>query len=268
MKSFKNKVVVITGAGSGIGQALAIAFAERGARLALNDYNEDALKKTVRLLGVETIVLTDVFDVSNKEAMFDFATKVLEHYKQVDIMINNAGVALGSWTADEVSLEDYEWIVNINMWSVVYGSLAFLPHLRQQKESSLVNVSSLFGLFGVPRQVPYSMCKFAVSGFSEGLYIEERMQETGVAISCVYPGGTKTNLSKNLRGNSQQIKTIKKFEKVLANPPQTAAEAIIKGIRKKEFKIVVGTDAKIIDKINLLSKPLLSFALEKIAKSI
>ena len=154
MKSFENKVVVITGAASGIGRALAIAFAKLGAKLALNDFNAQGLQETVKQLPADTTKLTYVFDVSDKEAMFHFAADVIAKLGRADIMINNAGVAIARFRTDEVTIADYEWIVGINLWGMIFGSMAFLPHLRKQSESALVNVSSIFGLHGLLKYMP------------------------------------------------------------------------------------------------------------------
>jgi butyryl-CoA dehydrogenase len=243
MKDFKNKIVVITGAGSGMGRALAINFANQGAKLALNDFNEKGLKETVALLPSSTEVFTSVFDVSKKEDMFKFADDVFKKYGKVDAMINNAGVAIAKFTVDKVSVEDYEWILGINMWGIMYGSLAFLPYLRKQKESSLVNFSSIFGLHGIPGQAPYATSKFAVRGFTESLELEEKIHKTGVAVSCVHPGGVKTNIAKASRGAELDPESIKNFEKLFFTSAEKAAQIIINGMRKKKSRILVGIDA-------------------------
>ena len=133
MKSFKDKVVVITGAGSGIGRALAIACSQLGTKLAINDYNESTLLETADLAGGSENVFYRVFDVADKNSFYDFAEQVVAHYGRVDVVINNAGVAIFSLGAGEISIADYEWILGINLWGMIYGSLAFLPHLRKQK---------------------------------------------------------------------------------------------------------------------------------------
>jgi NADP-dependent 3-hydroxy acid dehydrogenase YdfG len=243
MKDFKNKVIAITGAGSGMGRALAINFAKQGAKLALNDFNEKGLKETVTLLPTSTEVFTSVFDVSKKDDMFKFADDVNKKFGRVDAMINNAGVAIAKHTTDQVPIADYEWILGINMWGVMYGSLAFLPYLRKQKESALVNFSSIFGLHGIPGQTPYATAKFAVRGFTESLELEEKIHKTGVAVSCVHPGGIKTNIAKAARGAEDDPKTIENFEKMFMTTSQKAAQIIIDGIKKKKSRVLVGIDA-------------------------
>jgi NAD(P)-dependent dehydrogenase (short-subunit alcohol dehydrogenase family) len=245
MKSFHSKVVVITGAGSGIGRGLALNFARQGARLALNDFNELGLQGTANLLPAGTEVFLSVFDVSSKDAVFAFAEQVIAKFGGVDVMINNAGVAIAGFRADEVSLADYEWIVGINLWGMVYGSLAFLPHLRKQPEAALVNVSSIFGLHGIPTQAPYVTTKFAIRGFTESLAIEEKARGSSVTVSSVHPGGIQTNIARASRGAEVDPKAISDFEKQLRTTPDRAAEIIVRGIRRRKMRILVGTDAHI-----------------------
>jgi NAD(P)-dependent dehydrogenase (short-subunit alcohol dehydrogenase family) len=243
MKDFKNKVVVITGAGSGMGRTLAIQFSKLGANLALNDYNDKGLSETLTMLAPNTKVFTKLFDVSNKDAMYQFADDVMQKFNRVDVVINNAGVAIARHRIDEIPYEDYNWILGINFWGVLYGSNAFLPHLRKQKESSLVNFSSIFGLHGIPGQGPYAVSKFAVRGLTESLELEETIHKTGVAVSCVHPGGIKTNIAKAAKGAEKDAETIKNFEKTFITTPDKAAQIIINGIKKKKSRILVGIDA-------------------------
>ena len=243
MKSFQSKVVVITGAGSGIGRALATHFAGLGAKLALNDFNATSLQETTGLLPSGTNVLASAFDVSQKEAMFLFAEQVVARFGRVDVMINNAGVAISAFTADAVSITDYEWIMGINLWGMMYGSFAFLPHLRKQAESALVNVSSIFGLHGIPGQAPYVTTKFAIRGFTESLALEEKAHGTGVTVSSVHPGGIKTNIARAARGAETDPEAIDKFEQNFRTTPERAAQIIVSGIRRQKSRILVGADA-------------------------
>lgn len=255
MKQIKDKVVVITGAGSGIGRALAQDFAKRGAKLALNDFKEDTLLETIASLAPSTPVFYAVFDVSDEKKMQAFAKDVDQKYNQVDIVINNAGVAQEGLMSSDISTEDYEWLLGINMWGTIYGCKAFLPYLRQQKESSLVNVSSVFGLVGIPGVSSYSVSKFAVRGFSESVLLEEQIQKTGVAVSCVHPGGIKTNIAKSAKGAGDG--KLAEFEKALKTPPKAAAKVIIKGIQKKKSRILIGPDAYFIYYLNKFGRGLL-----------
>ena len=249
MKKLKDKVAVVTGAGSGIGRALAIQFANEGTHLALNDFNKERLAETVDLCssgGVD--IYHECFDVSKREAFYSFADNVLEKFKGVDIVINNAGVALGKYSVLEATIEDIEWIFGINFWGVVYGTKAFLPSLLKRQEASVVNISSLFGIAGVSFQAPYCATKFAVRGFTESLRME--MLDTNVCVHVVHPGGIKTNIAKDSRSHlADSADTIKKFEKMFIHSPEMAAETIIKGIKKKNERILIGQETVISDMV-------------------
>lgn len=188
-----NKVVVVTGAGSGMGRAYAKVFAEAGARLALNDYDAGALAETVRLYGRSDTV-SAAFDVGDRAAMFAFAEQVLAAFGQVDIVINNAGVMGGFKPIWEITPAELERTMRINFHGVVNGTQAFLPHMLAVQSGQMVNVSSIFGLVGAPNHGDYSASKFAVRGFTEALMTE--LQETGVTAHLVHPGGIATNIAK------------------------------------------------------------------------
>ena len=169
MKNFKDKVAVITGAGSGIGRALAQELASAGAKLALSDINEAGLKETADLLGLaEDRLMTRKLDVADRQAFYDFADDVVNHFGYANMIFNNAGVALGA-TVEKMNYDDFEWLMNINFWGVVYGTKAFLPYLKEAGEGHIINVSSVFGLIGIPTQSAYNAAKFAVRGFTEAL---------------------------------------------------------------------------------------------------
>jgi NAD(P)-dependent dehydrogenase (short-subunit alcohol dehydrogenase family) len=253
MKDFENKVVVITGAGSGIGRALSLAFHKLGAKLAINDNNENALLETVAMAGGPGKVFYQVFDVADKTAFYEFADNVIAHYGRVDAVINNAGVAIFKLTALEISTADYEWIFGINLWGMMYGSLAFLPHLRKQKESSIVNLSSIFGIIGFPQQAAYCTTKFAIRGFTETLALEERMLKTGVTVTSVHPGGIKTNIARNARYAEIDEIATEQFEKSFITTPEKAAQTIIRGIQRKKTRVLVGPDAKLLYFLTRLS---------------
>ncbi len=247
MRKLKDKVAVVTGAGSGIGRALALQFASEGTHLALNDFNKERLEETVKLCSVKGIdVYHECFDVSKREDFYAFAENVLEKFKGVDMVINNAGVALGKYSVLEASIEDIEWVLGIHFWGVVYGTTAFLPSLLKRKESAVVNISSLFGIAGVAFQAPYCATKFAVRGFTESLRME--MLDTNVTVHVVHPGGIKTNIAKDSRfheSNSEEV--IKKYEKMFIHSPEMAANTIIKGIKKKDERILIGGETVISD---------------------
>ncbi|NQD96625.1 SDR family NAD(P)-dependent oxidoreductase, partial [Pseudomonas sp. CrR25] len=202
MKSFENKVAAITGAGSGIGRALAYRLARQGCHLALADVNEEELAETAaqaRRLGVN--VSTRQVNVAERDAMHAWAEQVVAEYGRVHAIFNNAGVAQGG-TVEGNDYSDYEWIMAINFWGVLHGTKAFLPHLKAAGEGHVVNVSSVFGLFAQPGMSAYNASKFAVRGFTESLRQELDMQGCGVSASCVHPGGIKTNIAKTARMNA------------------------------------------------------------------
>lgn len=249
--SFEGKIVVITGAASGIGRALSLAFAERGADLAIADIDAGGLEAT--RAAIESRggrALAEKLDVADREAFEAFRDKVLAGYGRADIVINNAGVAVAQ-TILESDYRDWEWIVGINFWGVVHGTKAFPPHLIERGSGSIVNLSSLFGLVAVPTQGLYNATKFAVRGMTEALRHE--VEGTGVHVACVHPGGIDTRIAANARfyqgptGLRDQKESVANFKKIARTSPEKAAEIIIRGIEKKEPRILVGVDARILD---------------------
>lgn len=253
MKNLNNKVVVITGAGAGIGAALARLAAKRGARLALCDVDQQGLDGT-RDQCRDTAVMTAVVNVADRAAVEGFRDQVLEHFGQVDLVINNAGVA-HSQTLDDASYEDFEWIMGINFWGVVYGTKAFLPALRQRPEAAVVNVSSVFGLISVPTQGSYNASKFAVRGFTEALRHESR--KSNLHVMCVHPGGIKTRIAHSARfyvgptGDDDQQKVADQFQQKLARTsPERAARTILNDLAKRRGRCLIGVDAKLISLVS------------------
>lgn len=246
MKNLYGKVAVITGAGSGIGRALALQMAAAGAKLALNDWNASALNDTLSMLG-KAEAWGQSFDVANREAVYAFAEEVLNRFGQVDIVVNNAGITLEQRMLERTGYEDFERIVNVNMWGMIYGSKAFLPWLRQRPEAALVNVSSIFGVVGYPNQGAYVTAKFAIRGFTETLRVE--LAKTPVAVTCVHPGGIRTNIARNI--TSDNPKRVEKFaqvfEKMAITSAEEAARQIMEGIQKKKKRVVIGPDARRLD---------------------
>ena len=228
-------VAVVTGAASGIGRALAVRLAqEKIAGIAISDVNEVGLKETAEMAGKFGIpVSTHVVDVSRLDQVRVFASDVVEKHGHATHLINNAGVGLIG-TFDQISLEDFEWLMGVNFWGVVYCTKAFMPILESQESAHIVNVSSVFGLIAPAEQSAYSSAKFAVRGFTESLRHE--LVDTNISVSCVHPGGIKTNIVKNARLGAEapeewKHQGAKFFDKVAKTSPEEAAEVIVTGIK-------------------------------------
>ncbi len=250
MTEIRGKVAVVTGAASGIGRATAVALAREGARVAIADVDRAGLAETVKLVeAAGGTVSTYLLDVSSREAVYAFAQEIEGQFGGADIVINNAGVAQVA-SVEELAYDDFEWVMNIDFWGMVYGSKAFLPQLRKKGGGHIVNVSSIFGLFSVPTQAAYNSAKFAIRGFTEALRHE--MRGSGIEVSCVHPGGIKTNILRNARF-LQSVQTTERetamsgFDKLARTTPDEAAQVIIKGIKKNKPRILIGMDAHIID---------------------
>ncbi|WP_265446267.1 SDR family NAD(P)-dependent oxidoreductase [Flexivirga meconopsidis] len=250
MKSLKDKVVVITGAGSGIGRALALQAAREGARLAISDVDGEGLAETARLAEAAGAkeVLTDKVDVADRAAMAGYAKQVAEHFGTVNVVVNNAGVSL-TGTFDKLPYEDLDWIMGINFWGVVHGSKEFLPHLVASGDGHLINISSLFGLLSMPGQSAYNAAKYAVRGFSESLREELLIAKAPVGVTVVHPGGIKTAIARNARyaEGEDGERTARMFDKKLARTtPEKAAEVIFDGMRAGKARVLVGGDAHLL----------------------
>ena len=245
-----DKVVVITGAGSGIGRALAVRAARGGALLALSDWHAEGLAETVRLVehAGAAKVSHDVVDVSDRDAVRRWAAGVVEEHGRVNLVVNNAGVtATGDFT--DLAYDDLDWIVGINFWGVVHGSKEFLPHLIASGDGALVNISSLFGLVSVPGQSAYNATKYAVRGLTEAIREEMLVAGHPVTVTCVHPGGIKTGISRHGRKaaglDASAIDAL--FEKKLAKmSPDRAAEIILDGALAGKARVLVGLDAHVI----------------------
>ena len=246
-------VAVITGAGSGIGRALATILAQEKMSLALADVDVSGLEETARsLAGARTRVSTHVVNVADPDAMRRFAEEVAKHQGRASLLINNAGVALlGRF--EELSLEEMDWVMRINFWGVVHGVKAFLPLLRREQHAHIVNVSSILGIIASAGDPAYCASKFAIRGFSEVL--GQELKDTGVKVSCVYPGRIHTPFSNRARiaegaaarlsGRSQTGSVERKS--VLS--PEAAARRIVQGIKKGQTRILIGTDAAWADRL-------------------
>ncbi len=252
MKDYKEKVVVITGAGSGIGRALALQLAQRGAKLALNDWQAAALEETWALLPVASRGYKAVFDVSERQAVADFATACREELGRIDMLVNNAGMSLPQNPVIYSQIAEYEKVLAVNLWGVIYGSLAFLPALREGQGGTLVNVSSVFGLMGFPGSAPYNVSKFGVRGFTETLRVE--MRKTNLRVVCVHPGGIKTNIAKNIPFEDPVYKEkfVRDFDRQAPTTAEKAALVILQGLAAGKTRILIGKDARFIDRITRL----------------
>lgn len=250
MRTLEDKVVVITGAGSGMGRQLALQAARRGAHLALSDWDAAGLAGTAGLLrDVRGAVRTDRLDVRDRQAVHDHAAAVRADFGRVNVIVNNAGVSLhGDFT--EVSYADFDWVVDVDFWGVVQGTKAFLPHLLESGDGHVVNISSLFGLVGVPGQTAYNAAKFAVRGFTEALRQEMLVAGHPVQVTCVHPGGVRTSIVRNGRTTASHSRAVlaRHFDARLARTSaERAAEIIWAGVLADRPRVLVGTDAKLLD---------------------
>ena len=251
MKDFDGRIAVITGAGSGIGQSLAVQLAERGCVLALGDLDAEGLARTKERVGKTSAICSmHKLDVADRNAVEAFAADVIERHGSVHLLFNNAGVTLVD-TVQNVDYDDFNWLMNINFWGVVYGTKAFLPHLRKAAdEAHIINISSLFGLLSLPLQSAYNASKFAVRGFTEALKME--LAGSAVGVSCVHPGGIKTGIARNSRVRAESLDVSKEelnsqFDKAARTTPDQAAAKTIRGVEKNRRRILIGPDAKIAD---------------------
>ncbi|MDB5242413.1 MAG: short-chain dehydrogenase [Spirosoma sp.] len=264
MKLFENTTVIITGAGSGIGRQLTIQAAADGAHVIATDVNEVGLAETKQLASGN--VMTARLDVSDADAIRTFADQTIPTLADRRlILVNNAGVALGSGPFSETALTDFEWLLSINLWGVVRMTKAFLPYMMAQKGrrsdgkpgSHIVNLSSVFGLAGVMNQSAYCTAKFGVRGFSDVLRME--LLDTNIGITCVHPGGIKTNIAQNARigqggfvTQSMHQQGSISFEKAAKTTPQEAARQIWNGVRQNKARVLIGADAHLIEWVTRL----------------
>jgi NADP-dependent 3-hydroxy acid dehydrogenase YdfG len=255
MKSFTDKVAVITGAGSGIGRALAQQLSIEGAHLALSDVNEAGLEETKASFNGKGKVSLTKLDVADRIAFEQYTKDVINEFGHADLLFNNAGVALAQ-TVNDCSYEDFEWLMNINFWGVVYGTKSFLPHMLERPEAAIINISSIFGIVALPTQSQYNAAKFAVRGFTESL--RQEVKDSNVYVGCVHPGGIKTNIVANGRihtsmvGEQTHTQQIEEFNKMARTTPKKAAQTILNGILKNKRRILIGQDAKFMDRLQRL----------------
>lgn len=245
--TFENKLAVVTGAASGIGRALAIDLAWRGARLALADINEAGLRDTCNLMPQNAVVKHYRLDVTSAEAVVSFAEKVTADLGPVHYLFNNAGATIfGTW--EHLSLDEIRWQVDVNLWSVIYGVKAFLPGMLTRREGCIVNVSSIFGLIGFAAQGPYCVSKFGVRAITESLWAE--LAGTGVRAVSVHPGGIRTGIDRAARFSQAHGPLEEAMagmtEKLLVTPPEVCARQILDGVAKGRNRILTGSRARTI----------------------
>ena len=247
MKSFDDRVAVITGAGSGIGRALALSLAGRGAQLAISDVDDRGLAETVELVKAVGAreVRSDHLDVADRAAFTAYAAAVAEQFGRVNLVVNNAGVALAG-DLEDLEYADMDWIMGINFWGVVHGTKEFLPHLIASGDGHLVNISSLFGLVSMPGQSMYNAAKYAVRGMSEAVREEMLVAGHPVGVTVVHPGGIKTAIARNARYSAKEdgAESARFFDQKLARmTPEKAAGIILKGVETDKARVLVGIDA-------------------------
>jgi NAD(P)-dependent dehydrogenase (short-subunit alcohol dehydrogenase family) len=239
MTVVKDKVVALTGAASGIGRALAHLLASRGASLALADVNEVGLRETAAALSGTGEYSTHVVDVRSRDAVYRYADDVERRHGGADIIINNAGLTVHG-SIEDVSFEDFELVIGVNMWGVIYGVKAFLPLLRKRDAGHIVNISSINAMVPFVDNGPYNISKYAVLGLSETLMVE--LAEGPIRVTCVHPGGIRTNIVRNAKGLTP--KDVAQFDRIARTLPDEAAAQIVRGIEKNREQIFVGLDAK------------------------
>jgi len=254
MTAIPGAAIAVTGAASGIGRALAIELAARGADLALADRDEAGLQTVAAEIAKASPrkVSLHRVDVSEQEQIAAFAREAVAAHPSLNILINNAGVSLLG-LFHEIDQAQMEWLFNINFWGAVHATRAFLPHLASQPASHIVNISSIFGIMAPPGQTAYSAAKFAIRGFSEALRHELQIAKSPVRLSVVHPGGIKTNIVRNSRAgvgvtdNERRAQSIERFDAIAQTSPKDAALRIIKGIEKNEPRILIGSDARFME---------------------
>ena len=265
MKSFKDKVAVITGAGSGMGRYLAILLAQDGADVVVCDINQETLKETVELIRKYNVSISShVLDVANKQDIESLPKKVIDQHGKVDLIFNNAGVSTDKHFKD-MAEENWDWVMGINFQGVINSTRAFIPHLKDRPEAAIVNTSSIFGMVAVPGQTVYHATKFAVRGFTESLALEMADTNENLQVHCVHPGHIGTNIVANSRMDEERFDqdeqttsifkrqsptSLEEMEKQFREGgmhPSRAAQIILNGVKKNKRRIFVGLDAKLLE---------------------
>jgi NAD(P)-dependent dehydrogenase (short-subunit alcohol dehydrogenase family) len=251
---YTGKTAVITGAGSGIGRALALDLAGRGAQLAISDIDLTRAAETAGLCEkAGARVVPYELDVANREAILGHAAQVVGEFGKVNLVVNNAGVGLMANVVD-MTFEDLDWLMGVNFWGVINGTKAFLPHLIASGDGHLVNISSVFGFVGVPSQSAYNAAKFGVRGFTEALRQEMLIARHPVSVHCVHPGGIRTNIARDARSSepvseAEREKQAADFARAARTSPEQAAATILRGVDRGKPRILIGADAYVFDAV-------------------
>lgn len=255
MTYFTQKVAVVTGAGSGIGRALALELAARGAAVAISDVDAAGLAETERLLGGARMRVDHV-DVAERERMLAYADDVAAHFGAVHQIYNNAGVAF-TGDIEAMDFKHLERVMDVDYWGVVNGTKAFLPHLIASGDGHVVNISSVFGIISVPSQGAYNAAKFAVRGFTEALSMEMQARGRPVKVTCVHPGGIRTNVARNAAqvDGLDHDALATSFDKVARTSPTRAAHVILDGVARGRTRVLIGADARVIDLVSRVAGP-------------
>jgi NAD(P)-dependent dehydrogenase (short-subunit alcohol dehydrogenase family) len=281
VEQFSGKVAAITGAGSGIGRGLALVLATEGCHLALSDIDDAGLAETLAMVeqiagesasaGSSVRVSSARVDVVDRDAVDAWAAATVEEFGQVNLIFNNAGVALSA-NVSVMTYESFRWLMDINFWGVVHGTLAFLPHLRASGDGHVVNISSVFGLLGIPTQSAYNSAKFAVRGFTDALRTELDIEQCGVSATTIHPGGIRTNIARNARfefADHEEAVDAEQaavdFEKLARTTPEKAARLILGAVRKNKRRALIGPDAHLFDAAARLSPRASQWALSRLA---
>lgn len=244
------RVAAITGAGSGIGQALAVILALRGYHLALSDITQAGLDETIRHISHTGVrASATLVDVADAKAVNAWAQEVVSTFGRVNMLFNNAGVTVVD-SAERISMENFRWLMDINFWGVVHGTQAFLPYLKEADEAHIINTSSIFGIVAAAGQAAYNASKFAVRGYTEAL--KQELADTNIKVSCVIPGGVKTGIIEHSRYYAEDNEAPTKeemderFQQNAALLPKQAASEILAGIDQGKAQILVGKDAQLL----------------------
>ena len=276
MTAFPGRTAAVTGAASGIGRALALELSSSGASLALADIDEAGLAETVSLCNgkdrADIMVTSARVDVADRDAVYGWADRVVADHGSVNFIFNNAGVALMA-SVEAMSYDDLEWVMRTNFWGVVYGTKAFLPHLRAAGEGHIVNLSSVFGLVSVPGMSAYNASKFAVRGFTDALRIELDADNAGVSCTTIHPGGVRTNIARKARLDERDAaraggpeKLRRNFDRMALTSPEKAARQILVAVERNRRRALIGPDGKVIDLISRLPAGVYERALARRAR--